>query len=95
MFETFLLNQLVIDWYILDSLEKGYLYTQLLKLSQKLIFFWVGLDGSCESLWKGWNRLWSTFLRVFLILWGRRLAIWKGLSRSQIDLLDLHSIGRA
>ena len=95
MFETFLLNQLVIDWYILDSLEKGYLYTQLLKLSQKLIFFWVGLDGSCESLRKGWNRLWSTFLMVFLILWGRRLAIWKGLSRSQIDLLDLHSIGRA
>lgn len=95
MFETLLLNQLVIDWHILDSLEKGYLYTQLLELSQKLIFFWVGLDGSCESFRKGWNRLWSTFLMVFLILWGRRLASWKGLSRPQIDLLDFHSIGRA
>ena len=47
MFETLLVNHLVIDRHILDSLEKGYLYTQLLELSQKLIFFRVGLCGGC------------------------------------------------
>ena len=31
---------------------------------------------------KGWNGFGFTCLFLFLVLWGRRLAIWKGLSRS-------------
>ena len=93
--ETLLFNQFVVNWYIFDGLEKWNFHTQLLKFSQKLVLLWVGLCGRCELLRKGWNGFGFTSLFFFFILRGRKLAVWKDLPRSQVDLLDLHSIGRA
>jgi len=90
MFETFILDDIIIDGNIFNSLEKGYFNTQIIQFSLKLNLLWGVLARVDQPLRKRrWIDLRNTLFGLSFkhIKWRRWVVILKHSPKQKVDLL--------